>query len=346
MMPAILQNDRLYVFVVGPGFGESIIVRVPPAHWLVVDSCKPGERAAALEFLTRFDGVCACAVLTHRHRDHYPGFSQVLAHDDWDVIGCADLRLPADSVQAQNPEVHRRNELEDIMAAIQTRWSASKEARWRTWRHSQQTVGDAVLTSLHPAEAFAQQNPDADPNVLSSALLLRWKEVRILLGADVENPHWEEIAREFPGLRDHAAMKVPHHASHASAGSEGALHTSFLEGSNSRFWVVTPYSKGRRLPRMEDGQGIHQLLNHVSCLYLTGLPVRHDRQADAPCETTRAECQQEIRPRPLAVPFAGGITGRALDASDAFKCWIGAEFSDEGTCENVWYGPGSIRMTG
>jgi len=90
MMPAALVPNRLYLFVIGPGFGESIVIRVPPRHWIVIDSCKPGERAAALEILGRFDGECTCAVLTHRHQDHYPGFSQVLAHADWRIVGCAD----------------------------------------------------------------------------------------------------------------------------------------------------------------------------------------------------------------------------------------------------------------
>jgi hypothetical protein len=56
MMPSNLAPDRLHLFVIGPGFGESIVIRVPPDHWLVVDSCKPGERAAALEVVGRYGG--------------------------------------------------------------------------------------------------------------------------------------------------------------------------------------------------------------------------------------------------------------------------------------------------
>src|SRR5439155_1341862 len=166
MMPAELIPDRLYMFVVGPGFGESIVIRVPPANWLVIDSCKPGERAAALEILSQYRGECTCAVLTHRHQDHYPGFSQVLAHADWRVIGCADRRLAVDSAQAQNPEAHRQNELEDIMSAIVTRWSADAQKRWWTWRHTSRQVGEGTVTALHPTEEFARQNPHADPNNL------------------------------------------------------------------------------------------------------------------------------------------------------------------------------------
>jgi hypothetical protein len=345
MMPSDLAADRLYLFVIGPGFGESVVIRVPPEHWVVVDSCKPGERAAALDVLGRYGGQCSCAVLTHRHQDHYPGFSEILAHADWHVIGCADARLAFDDSQAPNPEHHRRNELEDIMAAILTRWQTRAESRWLTWRSSQRPVGDGMLTSLHPTEDFAQTNPNARPNELSSALLLEWKRVRLLLGSDLENPHWAGIAQVFAGLGTHAGMKVPHHGSHESAGSHGALHASFLDGDRGRFWVVTPYNRGKRLPGMEDGQGVHQLLQRVERLHLSGLPVKHDRQADAPCMTTRTECRQGIRPRPVQVEFAGGLTGTALAENEGFNCYVAAAFGAEGQCEQLWHGPGSIQMT-
>jgi hypothetical protein len=345
MMPTDLAAERLYLFVIGPGFGESVVIRVPPDHWVVVDSCKPGERAAALEVIGRYGGQCCCAVLTHRHQDHYPGFSEILSHAVWGVIGSADLRLAFDDSRAPNPEHQRRNELEDIMAAILTQWETRPESRWRTWRGSQCPVGEGMLTSLNPTEHFAQTNPDGSPNELSSALLLEWKHVRLLLGADVENPHWAGISQAFTALGAHAAMKVPHHGSHHSAGSHGALHASFLDGDRARFWVVTPYNRGTRLPGMEDGQGVHQMLQHVERLHLTGLPAKHDRQADEPCMTTRTECRQGIRPRPVPVVFAGGITGTALAENEGFKCYVAAVFCADGQCEQVWHGPGSIQMT-
>ena len=40
MMPVSLDEGRLYVFVFGPGYGESVAVRVPPDEWLVIDSCR------------------------------------------------------------------------------------------------------------------------------------------------------------------------------------------------------------------------------------------------------------------------------------------------------------------
>lgn len=345
MMPEKLVPDRLYMFVIGPGFGESVVIRVPPDHWVVIDSCKPGERAAALEVLSRYSGQCACAILTHQHRDHYPGFAEILSHANWTVIGCADTKLLASRIESQNPEEHRKNELEDIMAAIVARWESDRNARWQTWRGTRKDVGEATLTSLHPTEALAGQTLEPDQNSLSTAILIEWKSVRLLLGADVENPHWDDITRQFQDLGAHAGMKVPHHGSHLSNGSKGSLHKSFLTGERRREWIVTPYSKGSKRPGFEDGEGAHQLLEHVEVLHLTGLPIRHDRQAEAPCQTTRADYKSGKRPQPIIVQFAGGLTGTAVAVNNEFRCYVGFAFDHDGTCVERFHGPGSIKMT-
>jgi len=63
MMPRNLEADRLYLFVFGPGFGESILIRVPPNLWIVIDSCYIADKAAALQVLPRYGGECSCLVL-------------------------------------------------------------------------------------------------------------------------------------------------------------------------------------------------------------------------------------------------------------------------------------------
>jgi hypothetical protein len=47
-MSAAIDRDRLTIFVIGPGFGESILVALPgsPA-WLVIDGAGPGSASAA-----------------------------------------------------------------------------------------------------------------------------------------------------------------------------------------------------------------------------------------------------------------------------------------------------------
>src|SRR5260370_29276874 len=130
MMPVSLDPHRLYLFVFGPGFGESIVLRVPPNDWIVVDSCRIADRAAAQHVLSHYKGELSCVVLTHPHRDHYRMFSQVLAEGDWSVIGCSDLELDDDwSTTSEN---QLANELEQIVAEIRAHWKRRPECQWWT----------------------------------------------------------------------------------------------------------------------------------------------------------------------------------------------------------------------
>jgi len=70
-----LQNVRIYCL--GPGFGESIVVRLPCGGWGVVD-CYHGTRGGTVDFLEkmkveRLKFFC----LTHPHEDHYRGANRL-----------------------------------------------------------------------------------------------------------------------------------------------------------------------------------------------------------------------------------------------------------------------------
>jgi len=342
MMPEELDASLLYVFLFGPGFGETVAIRVPPDHWIVIDRCRVAHRAASLHVLERYGGRTSCAVLTHPHRDHYPGFSQILDYQDWAVVGCCDLQLEGEDVDlSADPERRRGNELDQVLAGITDHWRRNDDKRWWTWRHSYRQIGEARLTSLHPTQQFARDHPQTNPNNLSSAMLLEWRRVRLLLGADVENPHWEANTRTFRSLKlnMHAAMKTPHHA------SEGALHTNVLTGPENRCWLVTPYNRGEKLPNFANGYGPHVMLRHVPELYLTGLPVAHDRQGESPCCATRSQLLNGETPRPLSFELPGGLAGDTLDTRDDLSCYLVSQFDESGQGRVIAYGPGTVRVT-
>jgi hypothetical protein len=71
---------------------------------------------------------------------------------------------------------------------------------------------------------------------MSSGIRLVWHEVRLLLGADVTNASWPDIAAEFDDLAVHHALNVPHHA------SREAIHDSYGEGDRNRLWIITPFA--------------------------------------------------------------------------------------------------------
>src|SRR5436190_4776932 len=221
-MPASLDDERIYVFIFGPGLGESVAVRVPPNDWLVIDSCSLAKRAAALHVLGRYRGNPALLLLTHRHKDHYRGFVDLITWGEWGRIGCNDWRVAdAESANADDPEAQLGRELGQVLAEIQNQWNTRPASRWVTRRGANCSIGDGTLRILHPDEAFAVANRYGEPNNLSAAAVLEWKSIRLLFGADVENPHWDSINAHQSGLGTHVLLKIPHH------GSREAQHNCF-----------------------------------------------------------------------------------------------------------------------
>ena len=89
--------DLLYLFVVGPGTGETVLLRIPPERWIIIDSLRCGRpaRPAAESIVSRYGGKVAILALTHPHQDHYPGFIDLIdRYDDAFFIGCVH---PSDS---------------------------------------------------------------------------------------------------------------------------------------------------------------------------------------------------------------------------------------------------------
>ena len=195
------------------------------------------------------------------------------------------------------------------------------------------------MTSLHPVRPVDPALWSNDPNTISSAMLVEWHDLRLLLGADVPSSEWPGIAEAFPDLNHHAAMKVPHH------GSREAIHPSFANGDPERFWVITPfYPKGflaMRTPLpVAEKEGLSQVLSFVDRVRLTALPYRHVSEADAPVVTTRESLRMETHPR-----RAQETTVSLLSSDAAFERQVVIGFDRNGSVIQVWYGPGSVRVT-
>ena len=338
-MPVSLDGGQLYIFVFGPGYGESIAVRVPPDEWLVIDSCRVAKQAAALHVLRQYGGKLSLLMLTHRHKDHYCGFVDLIGWGEWSRIGCNDWRVAdAESVNSADPEDQLGKGLAQVFAEIQNQWRSRPTSRLVTRRGANCPLGDGVLHILHPEEAYASAHRHGEPNNLSAAAILEWNGMRVLFGADVENPHWHGIAAHHPNLAAHVIMKVPHHA------SREAQNDAFLRGNRGRVWLVTPYNLNSGLPRFEDDQGMAILLEHEETVHLTGLPVRHSQQNDEPCDTTRQDLLNGVHPQSLPFILPGGITGVAIPSEpDTLSCYVGVSLDALGIQE-VFHGPGSLRI--
>ncbi|MGO9465695.1 MAG: hypothetical protein ACLQIB_18150 [Isosphaeraceae bacterium] len=336
-----LDPDLLYLFILGPCKGETVLLRVPPDQWMIVDSFKAGRshRPSAETVITRYGGRVDVLALTHPHADHFEGFIDLIDRYDEAMLGCV---YPRDSRGTRDLSADPITALKEGAKPAYTRiwdeWKRRPERRRTTFRRDTWSLGTARVTSLHPVRPVDPAQWSNDPNTISSAMLVEWHNLRLLLGADVPNSEWAGIAEGFPGLNRHAAMKVPHH------GSRGAIHTSFADGDPGRFWIITPFYP-QRLPRPEDAnargerEGLRQLLSFVGQVHLTALPFRHNSETHEPVATTRQSVARGGHPE-----RTGERPGNLLETDAALNRQVVIGFTRDGTVARKWFGPGSVRL--
>jgi len=79
------KDDQIEVTLLGPGYGESVLVHLGQGKWLIVDSCIDSRTSepAALSYLKSigidFEQSVVLIVATHWHDDHVRGISKVLS---------------------------------------------------------------------------------------------------------------------------------------------------------------------------------------------------------------------------------------------------------------------------
>ena len=77
------RDDEFELTLLGPGYGESIVMHVGEGAWVLVDSCGRANAPAALEYLGTLGVDPAEAVklivASHWHDDHVRGIEQMAA---------------------------------------------------------------------------------------------------------------------------------------------------------------------------------------------------------------------------------------------------------------------------
>lgn len=216
-------RDEIEVAVIGPGFGEAVLVHIGDGKWIVVDSCQHPDksRSATLEYLEAMgfdpDVAVICIVVTHFDKDHIKGLTDIVraAPNAKYVAALATLKadfvkfahaLAGDPTRAEPPvtdEIARVFEVlteqkRSIMYAAPGR--RIYEIGTVALSHQQ----DFELTTLSPTDyeqdVFVRWMMDEMPmiggrkldppkrirNDLSVVLLIRVGALNILLGGDLE----------------------------------------------------------------------------------------------------------------------------------------------------------------
>lgn len=327
-----LDPELLYLFVLGPGTGETVLLRIPPDKWVIIDSYMNAGRPASEAVVDEFGGEIAAIVLTHPHEDHCMGFIELIDENENAVIGCVHplegtegAGVPTDPMELLN---QRRK---PTYVRIWDEWKTAASRKWYTFRHNRLNVGNGSLISLHPVRPLqATDWRGSARNDMSSAMRLVWHDVTLLLGADVTNTAWPDIGAAFTDLAEHSALKVPHHA------SSEAIHDSYGRGDRNRLWIITPWALGRGLPQADDDHGLAKALKYVDTIQLTSLPFSHNCDSESPCTTTRADLQSDSRPT-----RTGPVTNDADVRADRY---VALAFDKDGTFRGRWNGAGTLDV--
>lgn len=338
-LPALVEADtsRLIVVLLGPGYGESVLVRVPgaPARWLVIDSLldarADGGTTPVTDALKHFDAEPDLVLLTHPHADHAAGMSRLVeTYEERARFGLLD----ADFASVASGRVQKAAEGVEVSNAIRAIERLPVERRWDLVGPPV-ALGDGEVDILHPQptrlkelRAFAS----ATPNDFSSVLRIRWRGRDVLLGADLERPEWSLLP-----MKDELAVanpvKVPHH------GSGGATDTTWMgqradAGNASRKFMLAPYNRNPKLPDLDDDDGLKAMLKEVDVVSVTALPYETSPQALG-TQTLEAviTARDNAKATDLPPEFVPVTSPQVVLAPD--DAWLMARLEEAGHCSIV-----------
>lgn len=318
-------NDELEITLLGPGYGESIVLHVGAGAWVLVDSCidQTGE-PRALRYLTGLgvdpaNNVCLI-VATHWHDDHIRGMAQLVTACGKADFCCASVLCREEFLAVVGALERRRlagagsgvRELYEVFSRLQA--TAVKptlaiadrrifsQGSCEIWALSPNDA--AFLSFLRQVDGLLPSHgqskgriPTLSPNRVAVALWVRIGDAVLLLGSDLEQPGWVEILRSTTRPTAKASVfKIPHHGS-ANA-DEPEVWRRMLE--TDPWALLAPWRRGGRfLPNQHD---VQRILSYTSNAYstaqssqLTAPRARRNRMVD------RTIREFGIRLRPLAM---------------------------------------------
>lgn len=299
--------DEFEVTVMGPGYGESVVVHLGDGRWMVVDSCidldELGGMPAPLRYLFALgvdpSSAVELIVASHWDDDHVRGIARLLSECPNAVFSCPHAltqrefsdyveRLSTGARTTHGANVSEfRMVLELLAARAQVaRYAAPARALLadplvRTWSPSDYEHNlflDFVARNLPSHSQSHRMAVPGSPNLTSTVITIEWAGASALLGGDMETHAddrrgWLAVASEAVRLniRKCELVKIPHHGSHT--------------GHDERMWsdllielplaVIVPYGRGRldhRPPKSTDVRRIRSLSGtvHQTARHTTG----------------------------------------------------------------------------
>lgn len=310
-------RDEREVTLLGPGYGESVVVHLGGAKWMIVDSCinRSTRRPAALTYLDSI-GVSPEAVVavvaSHWHDDHIRGlaeivsecagaeficssalatreFLQLVSTDGLSqtrlTSGVAEFRKVLDVVTGRDPAVASRTP--KFAAADMILWEGSNEASGTrvvalTPSSAAQLSASQTIARLVPSVTSKRVRiPDLRPNDYSVAAMLDHASHGALLGADLETTSAPDTG--WNGVFGNSVSVSPASLYKvAHHGSETGHHDQIFTDLMAPMGVcvLTPFRRGKvSLPLEDDVSRI--VARSGGELYSTALGRGRDAPRDA-----------------------------------------------------------------
>lgn len=301
-----MQNpakDEIDVVVIGPGFGECILIHIGAGEWIVIDSCvdSSSERPAAIVYLEKIGVDPSQAVklvcASHWHDDHVGAMAELVGACTAADFACSAALSRSEFVELAS--VLNRNlsliqpagptEIYNVLNILEQRRQVPLRvvANLPFFRRPElscvvtalspsNTEFDRFLrsaTALYPPLTTSKslRVPDPKPNDLSVAMWVTIGDVHILLGADVEehgDSHrgWSAILASKADRTRARLFKIAHHGS--ITGHHDDIWGIMLESNPHA--VLTPWNRGSKLPTAADRDRIMSFTGHA---FATSRPV-------------------------------------------------------------------------
>lgn len=300
-----INTFQYEVNLFGPGYGESVAARIGPSEWLIIDSCLNAEGVPApLAYLNSI-GVppehVKFLIASHWHDDHVRGFSQLvercsqakvcmahaLTNKEFQVfVNHYSKSHPSDKLSSGTQELF------NVLQILKSRGATGMIAQpdRRLWQSTPTASNPEIVEvwSLSPSDECAERffkyissqmpahgvtkyrAPAIKENETAIAILLRYNDTSVLLGADLEETHqgWTAIVNSGGRPQTKSNLfKIPHHGS-LNGHHDGVWQNMLTANATA---IMTPYNKGRKLPKDRD---IKRITGLTSQAYTTRLLTR------------------------------------------------------------------------
>lgn len=347
-------DDEIELTVIGPGFGECLVVHVGFGRWLIVDSCRDptSKEPAALLYLkalgidpkSHVDWVVA----THWHEDHIGGLAKITQECAGARFCCAGSLGTREFFRyaARSQSVAQADNAGEFRSILEEMSTSQRQINWiqghRTiavdaspgpqWKYRIEALSPSDKEHSLFLDRIAAQLPGAkgrphraliaeDPNLAAVVLVIQWEDGAVLLGADLVsdsdvNRGWNAAVDQglTIGVRKANLVKIPHHGS-AGAHSD-RMWNELLEPKPMS--AITPYCRGRKDGRPPKKTDLKRIASLSSKSILT-----------APTQSGRARKSSSAIQLGLA---QNGIVMRSLQTNIGiarFRRRIGANWSAE-----------------